>query len=93
MIYLALQVPADQLNAGIPFPKLSPTVEKTEPIPNVNAAATGKIPTVGGIPTFAAFYSAKPGGQDQSRPETPRLRHRLKQEKRTPGAVKAKRSS
>jgi hypothetical protein len=92
MVYLALQVPEDQLNAGIPFPKLSTTVEKTEPITDFNAAGAEKHPT-GGVPAFAFFYSPKSGGQDQSKLGAPHLRQRLKPAKRTPGAVKAKRSS
>jgi hypothetical protein len=93
MVYLALQVPEGQLNAGIPFPKLTNTVEKSEPIPVFNAAGTEKQPSVGGVPAFAFFYSPKSGGQDQSKLDSPHLRKRLKPAKRTPGAVKAKRSS
>lgn len=93
MVYLALQVPEDQLNAGIPFPKLTTTVEKTKPIPDVNAAGADKPPAVGRVPAFALFYSPKSSGQELSDLGSPPLRKRLKPAKRTPGAVKAKRSS
>jgi hypothetical protein len=93
MVYLALQVSEEQLNAGIPFPKLSTAVDKTEPIPDLKTSVTEKPPTVGEVPAYALFYSTKSGGEDQSKLGTSRLRPRPKPAKRTPGAVKAKRSS
>jgi hypothetical protein len=93
MIYLALQVPEDQLHGGIPFPKLSNTIEKTGPIPEVKTTVTEKPPTVGGVPAYALFYTTKSDGDEQSKLGTPRLRHRPKPIKRTQSAVKAKRSS
>ena len=91
MVYLASQVPEAQLNAGIAFPKLSTALEKTEPIPDVKTSATEKPPSVGEVPAYALFYTAKPGGEEQSK--LPSLRQRPKPAKRTPGAVRAKRSS
>lgn len=93
VVYLALQVPADQLNAGIPFPKLANTVEKTEPIPDVKNSATEKPPTVGQVPAYALFYTTNPPGEGPSKLGKPIPRSRPKPAKRTPSAVKAKRSS
>jgi hypothetical protein len=93
VVYLSLQVPEDQLNAGIPFPKLTNTFEKTEPIPDVKSSATEKPPSVGQVPAYAFFYTNNPLGEDPSKPGTPRPRYRPKPAKRTPSAVKAKRSS
>jgi hypothetical protein len=93
IVYLALQVPEDHLSAGIPFPKLATTVEKTEPIPDVKNSATEKPPAVGEVPAYALFYTTKPPGEEPSKLGTPRPRYRQKPAKRTPSAVKAKRSS
>jgi hypothetical protein len=93
VVYLALQVPEDQINAGIPFPKFATTFEKTEPIPDLKTSATEKPPTVGEVPAYALFYTTKAGAEEQSKLETSRLRPRPKPAKRTPSASKAKRSS
>jgi len=92
IIYLSLQVPEDHLNAGIPFPKLANTVEKTEPIPDVKKSAGLSPPVVGEVPAYALFYTKSPEGEP-SKLRTPKTRHRSKSVKRTPGAVKAKRPS
>jgi hypothetical protein len=93
IVYLSLQVPEDQLNGGIPFPKLATSAEKTTPIPDVKNSATEKPPAVGEVPAYAFFYATKPGSEEQSSFGTPRPRNRPKPAKRTPGTVKAKRSS
>jgi hypothetical protein len=93
IVYLALQVPEDQLNAGIPFPKLVNSIEKTEPIPDVKNSAVEKPTALGQVPAYALFYTTKPPGEEPSKLRTPRSLHRPKPAKRTPGAVKANRSS
>jgi hypothetical protein len=93
IVYLTLQVPADQLNGGIAYPKLASTVEKTKSIPDVKTTGTVKSPTVGEVPAYALFYATKPGGEEPSKLGAPHLRQRSKPVKRTPSAVKAKRSS
>jgi hypothetical protein len=93
IVYLALQVPEDQLNGGIPFPKLAADADRTAPIPDVKSSGTEKPPNVGEVPAYALFYTSKPSVEDHPSLGTPRSRHRPKTAKRTPGAVKAKRSS
>lgn len=93
IVYMALQVPEDQLNAGIPFPKLATTVEKAEPIPDVKNSATEKPFAEGKVPAYAQFYTTTPSGAEPSQLGKPIPRNRPKPVKRTPGAVKAKRSS
>jgi hypothetical protein len=93
IIYLTLQVPAERLNHGIAFPKLASTVEKTESIPDVKATGSFKPPKVGEVPAYASFYVTKPGEMEPSKLGTSRLRQHPKPVKRTPSAVKAKRSS
>ena len=92
IVYLSLQVPEDQINAGIPFPKLANTVQKTEPIPDVKKSALIP-PAVGAVPAYALFYTTKSPEGEPSKPRTLDSRHRSKSVKRSPGAVKAKRPS
>jgi hypothetical protein len=93
IVYLALQVPEDQLKAGIPFPKLATPVEKSEPIPDVKNFATEKPAMVGAVPAYALFYTTKSPGEDSSKLGRLHSPYRPKQAKRSPSAVKAKRSS
>ncbi|AEB10371.1 hypothetical protein [Desulfobacca acetoxidans] len=97
LIYLALQVPVDRLAGEIPFPRVATTFQKTEPIPQVDTAKPDKPPTLipeaGNVPAYALFYAAQPAGQERIKPEKHRSRPYSKPEKRTSGAVKAKRSS
>jgi hypothetical protein len=93
IVYLTLQVPAEQLNGGIAYPKLASTAEKTQSIPDVKTSNSVKPPTVGEVPAYAQFYATKPGGEEPSKLGASSLRHRSKPVKRTPSAVKAKRSS
>jgi hypothetical protein len=93
IVYLTLQVPAEQLNAGISYPKLASPVEKTESIRDIKTTGVVKSPTLGEVPAYAFFYSTQPGSEESSKLGTSRLRQRSKPVKRTPSAVKAKRSS
>ncbi|MBM4288034.1 MAG: hypothetical protein FJ135_07800 [Deltaproteobacteria bacterium] len=93
MVYLALQVPEEKLQAGIAFPHVLSSHDKTEPIPDVNADGTEKPPTVGSVPTYALYYSSSPEEQERLKLEAPRPRPRMKPEKRTPATLKAKKSS
>jgi hypothetical protein len=92
IIYLSLQVPEDQINAGIAFPKFANTVQKNEPIPDVKKSEAVPPPAVGEVPAYALFYTKSPQGEP-SKPRTFRSHHRSKSVKRSPGAVKAKRPS
>jgi hypothetical protein len=93
IIYLSLQVPADQINAGIAFPKLANTLQKTEPIPDVKKSAVMPSPAVGDVPAYALFYTTKSPEGEPSKPRALNSRHRSKPVKRAPGALKAKRPS
>jgi hypothetical protein len=93
IVYLSLQVPEDQINAGIPFPKLANTVQKTEPIPDVKKSAAVPFLAVGAVPAYALFYTTKSPEGEPSKPRTLNSRHRSKPVKRSPGVVKAKRPS
>lgn len=93
MVYLALQVPETQLEAGIPFPTLANPAEKIAPIPDPKAAATAKPTEVGGKPAYAYFYTTKPNEAEPSTLGNPRLRPRAKAAKRTTAPVKRKKSS
>lgn len=93
IVYISLQVPEDRLNTAIPFPKLAQPVEKSEPIPDVKTSATEKPPAVGGVPSYAQFYTARPDEADPAKLKSPRPRHRAKPVKKAQPSLKAKRSS
>jgi hypothetical protein len=93
IVYLTLQVPAEQLNTGIAFPKLASSGEKTEAIPDVKMNGAVKPAKIGEVPAYALFYSTKPVEGEPPKLGAPRLRQHTKPVKRTPSAPKAKRSS
>jgi hypothetical protein len=91
ILYLSLQVPKDLLPAGIPFPKLAASVEKTEPIPDVTKSAPEKPPVLSDVSSYALLYATKSPGEGQSKPRALRSRNnRAKSVKRAPGSVKTK---